>query len=84
MRVDDAIIAIQRLKRRKSELTALDPVIGIECGLKIKRVVRHPETYNLVFVYVDRLEYIAHLQQKFGLHKKRENFHELLRASLRK
>lgn len=84
MKVDDAIIAIQRLKRRKSLLIALDPVIGIECGLKIQRVVRHPENNTLVFVYVDRLAYIAHLQQKFGLHKKREPFYELLRASLRK
>lgn len=83
MNVMEAITSIKRLEKRKSQLLALEPVVGIECGLKFHRVVRTPER-NLLFVYVDRLEYIAHLKQKFNLHKKRESLHELLRSSLRK
>ena len=83
MKVMEAIIAIQRLERRNTILTALEPVVGIECGLKVHRVAKTP-TDELLFVYVDRLEYIAHLKQKFNLHKKREPLYELLRNRLRK
>lgn len=79
----EALIAIQRLERRTSILTALEPVVGIESGLKIQRVAKTPSD-ELLFVYVDRLEYIKHLKQKFSLHKKREPLYELLRGRLRK
>ena len=77
----EAMIAIQRLERRKIDTIALVPADAIESGCHIVRTASNGNGEAL-FHYVDRIEYINHLKGKYKLFKKRGS--DVFRSGLRK
>lgn len=78
-----AMIAISRMKARNVKYVPITALQLQGSGLKV-----HHRTVNQegepIFFFVDRLEYIKHLEQKNQLFKKRQSLRDVLRNSLRK
>ena len=77
----EAMIAIQRLERLKTETIALEPSDAIASCSKIIRTTADGDG-NSLFHYVNRLAYIEYLKHKYSLHKKRGT--DVFRSRLRK
>jgi hypothetical protein len=77
------MLIISRLKKKKEKHV---PIVCEEVegtGLEIVATTKNPEGKPL-FHFVNRLDYIKHLEQKHALFQKRGNLRNALRNSLRK
>lgn len=61
MKPVEASTILPKLERLTTTLIALTPEDWMGSGLEIKRKLVNSETHEPIFLYVDRLELIAHL-----------------------
>lgn len=79
-----AMMLIARLKKMDGKYIPLTHNDAKKTGLKVHHVTKNPDTDKPLFCFIDRLEYIKHLESSNNLIKKRQAILDVLRSSLRK